>query len=103
MAGARPASYEKTPCVKSSPWCNQADQAFRANRKRMTKRLIVKSEDGEAVDDRGRARDFLSEGEGDWLLHGARQGRHGPRDYLFILMTYRHGLRMREAIGLRRS
>jgi type 1 fimbriae regulatory protein FimB len=69
----------------------------------MTKRRSVKSEHGEAVDDRGRARDFLSEGEVDRLLRGARQGRHGPRDHLFILMTYRHGLRVSEAIGLRRS
>ena len=69
----------------------------------MAKRRIVKSEHVEAVDDRGRARDFLSEGEVDRLLRGARQGRHGPRDHLFILMTYRHGLRVSEAIGLRRS
>ena len=69
----------------------------------MTKRRIVKSGHGETVDGRGRARDFLSEGEVDRLLHGARRGRHGPRDHLFILMMYRHGLRVSEAIGLRRS
>ena len=69
----------------------------------MAKRRIVKSEHGEAVDGRFRAKDFLSEGEVDRLLRGARQGRHGPRDHLFILMTYRHGLRVSEAIGLRRS
>ena len=39
----------------------------------MTKRQIVKSEHGEAVDGRWRAKDFLSEGEIDRLLRGARQ------------------------------
>ena len=68
----------------------------------MTNRRIVKSEHVEAVD-RGRARDFLSEGEVDQLLRGAKRGRHGPRDHLLVLMMYRHGLRVSEAIGLRRS
>src|SRR3954447_11016320 len=68
----------------------------------MTKRQIVKSRHGEAVDGRLRAKDFLSEGEVDRLLRGARQGRHGPRDHLLLLMMYRHGLRVSEAIGLRR-
>ena len=69
----------------------------------MTKRQIVKSRHGEAVDDRLRARDFLSQGEVDRLLCGAKQGRHGSRDHLLLLMMYRHGLRVSEAIGLRRS
>ena len=69
----------------------------------MTKRQIVKSEPTGAVDGRDRAKDFLNEGEVDRLLRGARQGRHGPRDHLLMLMMYRHGLRVSEAIGLRRD
>src|SRR5512145_42402 len=96
-------SLQKTPCVKSSFQRSQANQGLRTGHERMAKRRIVKSGCEEAVDDLGRARDFLSEGEVDRLLRGAKQGRHGPRDHLFILMTYRHGLRVSEAIGLRRS
>ena len=55
------------------------------------------------VDAHERGKDYLSEAEVEQLRSAARRGRHGERDALFILMSYRHGFRVSEAIGLRKD
>lgn len=69
----------------------------------MADRRNVKSDDGRAADAHERGRDYLGPAQIDRLLAAARKGRHGIRDYLLILMMFRHGLRVSEAIALRRA
>jgi len=69
----------------------------------LANRRIGKSTAGRAADAHERRRDFLGEAEIAALLDAARRGRHGARDHLLILMMYRHGLRVSEAIALRRG
>ncbi len=75
----------------------------------MTRRRIVQSrktspipaQDLQAVDQHERGRDFLSPAEVGRLLDAAKDGRHGERDYLLILLLYRHGFRITELCKLR--
>ena len=48
-----------------------------------------------------RKKNFLTESEVKRFLDAARRGRHGVRDYLMVLLTYRHGLRVSELIDIR--
>ncbi len=48
-----------------------------------------------------RTREYLTPTEIDRILNAAAAGRHGHRDRTLLLVMYRHGLRVSEAIGLR--
>lgn len=49
-----------------------------------------------------RPREYLTDDEVQRLIRAARRsGRHGHRDATLILITYRHGLRVSEAVALR--
>ena len=66
-------------------------------------RQNVKSGDVRLTDGHERCRNFLSDVEMDALLGAARKGRHGVRDYVLLLMMFRHGLRVSEAVRMRRQ
>lgn len=61
----------------------------------------IPAQDLQAVDQHERGRDFLSPAEVVRLLEAAKDGRYGERDYLLILLLYRHGFRVTELCKLR--
>jgi type 1 fimbriae regulatory protein FimB len=100
-------SLQKAHFVKSRLSWVQDQQGFLAMPATPSKGRNVKSGAATAphgaADRHERAKDYLSPGEMAKLLDAAKARRHGVRDYLLLFMTYRHGLRVSEAVGMRRD
>lgn len=93
---------QKEYFVESSDGTTQTQSRLRGTDQTMTNRQNVESTES-AVTDQGRGKDFLDPAEIDRLLEAAKKSRNGVRDHLLLLMMYRHGLRVSEAVELKVS
>jgi type 1 fimbriae regulatory protein FimB len=77
----------------------QWNPGFGREQNTMPNRRKVQS--GLATDAHERSKNYLDAAEIDRLLDAAKDGRHGARDHALLLLIYRHGLRVSEAVGLK--
>ncbi len=98
-------SLQKAHYVKSGLCCRQQQQGIAAMPEQVPNGRNVKSGPGQVVagaaDGHERAKDFLTAAELIALLETAKSSRHGTRDHLLLMMMFRHGLRVSEAVSPR--
>jgi len=69
----------------------------------MVKRHNVKSSEKETTNFHEKSKNYLSDSEIKTFLEASKKTRYPKRNYLLLLMMYRHGLRVSEAVSLRKS
>ncbi|UOY06565.1 tyrosine-type recombinase/integrase [Muricauda sp. SCSIO 64092] len=69
----------------------------------MPNRQNVKSDKKRTTNAHERGRDYLNPDEIKLLLETSKKTRYPKRNYLLLLMMYRHGLRVSEAVFLKKS
>ncbi len=69
----------------------------------MDKRLNVKSLENETTNFHEKGKDYLSDSEIKDILEASKKTRYLKRNYLLLLMIYRHGLRVSEAIAFKKA
>ena len=69
----------------------------------MTKRYNVRSSQKETTNFHEKSKNYLSDSEIKIFLEASKKTRYPKRNYLLLLMMYRHGLRISEAVALKKS
>jgi len=69
----------------------------------ITKRRNVKSSQKETTNAHEKGKDYLSDSEMKTLLEASKKTRYPKRNYVLLMMMYRHGLRVSETIALKKS
>ena len=69
----------------------------------MTKRYNVRNSQKETTNFHEKSKNYLSDSEIKIFLEASKKTRYPKRNYLLLLMMYRHGLRISEAVALKKS